>query len=249
MILNAIVDDIIRKRFEEFNETVSKELNIPLKKLKSLYEENVSRETPSKARCETPSKARRETPDDDKVNITKTDQIIDERIFKYTVPELKNLCKEKKLKCGGKKSELISRLLGKEVTDEQIKESITTKSKVSTKNENRNYSKVVEKLKQTIPTILIRRNAFNNYEHPPSGLVFNSDKYVYGKQKDDGSIDTDLTYDDIQTCKRYKFKFIMPENLEKNLSLENVHIDELDELEKGEASVEEGESEEEDEDE
>ena len=74
---------------------------------------------------------------------------------------------------------------------------------------------------------MIRRNKFNNYEHPETSLIFdNETKLVIGKQKDDGTIDQ-LTEDDIDQCNAFKFKFKIPSDLDQKLNLGDVKVDEL----------------------
>ena len=89
----------------------------------------------------------------------------------------------------------MARLVGKEEKKEKKKGTDPAKTPV------------IKKLTANIPNILIRRNKFNNYEHPESGLVFdNQEKIVIGKQNDDGNID-DLTEEDIDKCNAFKFRY------------------------------------------
>ena len=49
------------------------------------------------------------------------------------------------------------------------------------------------------------------------GLVFSKlDKNVIGKQNEDGTI-IELTKNDIELCNKFKFKYILPENLNEKL--------------------------------
>ena len=156
-----------------------------------------------------------------------------ETLLKCNKQELNAMCKKRGLKCSGTKSELLSRLLGKEVVvDKKVTKKTVNKSKVETTD-------VVKKLTAKIPNIVIRRNQFNNYEHPDSKLIFdNETKYVIGKQNDDGSVD-DLTEDDIDLCNAFKFKFKLPDNLDSKVSLDDVIVDELEEEEEDLDEIEE----------
>ncbi len=88
---------------------------------------------------------------------------------------------------------------------------------------------IIKKLMSAQPCLAIRRNQHGNHEHPESGLVFNSKtKKVIGKQMDDGTV-ADLTTEDINLCNKYKFDFILPENLDANTTLDDEQVDELDE--------------------
>jgi hypothetical protein len=147
------------------------------------------------------------------------------------------LCKTHGYKSTGTKDVLISRLLGK--TDEEIKETLAAKEsstkkpgsdpkKPSSKQLKKiETSKVVEKLTVNVPSIILRKNRFNNYEHAETGFIFDKNKLVIGKQNDDGTVDN-LTEEDIDRCNAYKFKLELPENLDEHISLKDVKIDELD---------------------
>lgn len=154
--------------------------------------------------------------------------------------ELIALCKKFNLKCSGTKSILLNRLLGKEQSPVNTKTTKTTKTIKKVE-----ITPVAKKLTANIPNILIRRNQFNNYEHPETGLVFdNSTKIVIGKQNNNGSVDI-LTEEDIDQCNAFKFKFKLPENLDHKSTLEDVEVDELEDEESEELELEEDDLEEE----
>ena len=130
------------------------------------------------------------------------------------------MCKARGHKCSGTKSVLLGRLLNKE-------EAPAKKKTSSKEKKHPEKTPVAKKLSANIPNILIRRNQFNNYEHPETGLVFdNKDRVVIGKQNDDGTID-DLTEEDIDQCNAFKFKYKIPVNLDHKSTLANVKVDEL----------------------
>lgn len=134
--------------------------------------------------------------------------------------ELSNICKEKGLKVSGTKAELISRINSCSDSKKVEKvEKINNKSPPVIK-------KLVEKL---IPNITIKRNKFDNFEHQETGFVFNNKtQKVYGKQNEDGTIE-DLTSEDIDLCNKYKFSYIIPENLDKK-NLKKVDVKELEDI-------------------
>lgn len=154
--------------------------------------------------------------------------------------ELIALCKSHGHKCSGSKSILINRLLGKDDSGAPVKSKKTVSKVPEIKS-----TPAVKKLTANIPNILIRRNQYNNYEHPETGLVFNNEtKVVIGKQNEDGSIDP-LTDEDIDKCNAFKFKFNIPTNLDHKSTLKEVKVDELSEDEDDEElQVEEDEEEE-----
>ena len=144
--------------------------------------------------------------DDDKQKIVNA-------LSRLTKPELIELCKTKNLKTKGTKAELIE-ILSKEETNKIVVK--------STENMN---TKLVAK----VPSIAIKRNQFQNFEHEETSFVFdNKEKKVYGKQNPDGSI-SPLTKDDINLCNKYKFTYIIPDNLySKNTKTEDEDLEELD---------------------
>jgi hypothetical protein len=130
-------------------------------------------------------------------------------LSRLTKPELVELCKTKNLKAKGTKAELI------EILSNDESKKITVKS-----SENIN-SKLVAK----VPSIAIKRNKFNNFEHEETSFIFdNKEKKVYGKQNSDGSV-CPLTKDDINLCNKYKFSYVIPDNLD---SKNNDELEELD---------------------
>ena len=179
---------------------------------------------------ETPKKLQRvmtETPSEPQVNVEESE------LLKCNKTQLIAMCKTYGHKCSGTKDILISRLLGKTLTDE--KKVVSTKvGKAKVASEKLEATPVVKKLTSNIPDILIKRNNFNNYEHIETGFIYNNDtKTIIGKQKSDGSIE-DLTEDDIDKCNAFKFKYDLPKNLDHKLTLEDVKVDELDEEEEEE---------------
>jgi hypothetical protein len=178
--------------------------------------------------------------------VTTTEDITMERLVKATKPELSGMCKAHGLKCTGKKDELVDRLKELLKTSEVATKPETAKTataktsatkpetakppqKLATKSESKTATasmEVIKKLTSKIPNMAIRKNAFGNYEHPETSLVFEKDTHkVIGKQLDSGKIAT-LTDEDIEQCKKFKFTYEIPDNLDKNNT--NVKIAELD---------------------
>lgn len=168
---------------------------------------------------------------------TESEPLTKAKIAKCSVAELKLLCKERSLKLSGKKDELVARLL--ETLDNGT---ITTeKNEKPQKSKAKNEKVVIQKIEKEQTPTAIRRNKFNNYEHPPTRLVFRSEtKKAYGKQSDDGEI-ISLTDDDIELCKQYKFEYELPENLDMDTDINTIKIKELED-DDDEIIVEEQES-------
>lgn len=152
----------------------------------------------------------------EKVDPPKEEQIND-LILKGTRPILAGLCKKYGLKTTGKKEELRERLLKSDLK----------KNFNPVKNSNKK-TEDVPVLKQTIiSTIQISKNKYGNYVHNDTGLVFSkTDKTVLGKQMEDGKI-VDLQKEDIEVCNQYKFKYKLPENLNKGKKVD-IRIGEID---------------------
>ena len=145
------------------------------------------------------------------------------KLLTMKVPELKAMCKQKGLKSTGKKDELLALLLKGEVGSTPVKtEPKPAKTKLLTPT-------VVKKLSGLNSTIALRKNSHGNHEHPETSFVFDpKTKKVIGKQNDDGKIDP-LSEEDIDICNKYKFSYILPDNLDSNVKLEDEHVEELDE--------------------
>ena len=133
------------------------------------------------------------------------------------------LCKERGLKTTGTKNDLIALLEG----GNKVKE----KTKTSPK---KNIPKIINTLKTNIETVPIRKNKFGNLEDPKTSFVFDrKSRKVIGKQNPDGTIE-ELTKDDIDICKKQKYEYMLPSNLDKQLKLEDEKIAELEEEEEEE---------------
>ena len=203
---------------------ISEKYNIPIDELKNIWS-GKDKETVSDSEQSRPKRLLRSVN-----NTNSDDELCREKLVNCTKVELHALCKKYNKKVSGKKNDLLERLLSSDEENNTRVKSGNTKNKVSSKVD----IPVIKNIKSKIPTILIRRNKYNNYEHSDSKLLFNSDKKVYGKQNDDGTVDG-LTDEDINMCNAYKFSYIMPENLDKDNGVEvSVNDNELEELEEDE---------------
>ena len=139
----------------------------------------------------------------------KLTQFNDIDLYSFTLPILKGLCKERNIKVSGKKEELISRLLSNNIINDDKIVKVEKVEKIKKKSPVKipNIIKNIEK-----PIINVRRNQFGNYEHMETHLVFNKDNKVFAYQNDDGNL-RNLLKDDIELCKKFKFEYIIPENL------------------------------------
>ena len=211
MSLNNKLDNLIK----EFCKNISITYDLPEEDLYGIWKgEKVNKE---KKATKIEVKDEEKNPD---TEITK------EKIMVATKDMLAAMCKKKGLKMSGKKEELVSRLLDS-LSSSSSSSSLSAKPSSS---KTKDDSPVVKAAKASIGELAIRRNKHGNFEHMQTGLVFNTEKQVYGKQLDSGEVKP-LTSEDIETCKKYKFLFKLPENLNVNKSLDDIKVDEIEEEE------------------
>lgn len=155
-----------------------------------------------------------------------------EELNKLTKQKLIELCKSKGKKCTGTKVELISYLLS-DTTSSNATTSITT-SNATTSNATTSSNITQQELKNNKPVIpkpvslAISKNKYGNFEHRETSFIFdNKTKKVIGKQNENGTV-SELSKDDINLCNKFKFQYILPENLNKKTNLDDIHVDDLD---------------------
>jgi hypothetical protein len=169
---------------------------------------------------------------------------VDNQLMKLGRNELVEMCKGKGLKVGGTKNDLVSRIQQYEnnKTNNVFK---TENEKSQVKSNGQQASNVViNKLVEKIPVIEIKKNKFGNYEHYDSSLVFdNKTQKIYGKQSSDGTI-LKLTKEDIDTCNKYKFSYVLPDNLDEDDD-EEIEYEEVVEVDDEQAADEEEDDDEE----
>ena len=214
MSFSEKIKNSIDELIENYIITISNEFNIPENRLKEIFNNTSNIKTVQNLVIKDVDK-------DISKDISKDKDV---NLSKLTKNELIEMCKTKNIKTNSKntKSELIDMLKN-------------TQSKVSI-----NTDSITKKLIATIPTISIKRNKFNNYEHEETSFVFNNkEKKVYGKQKSDGTIEP-LTKKDIDLCNKYKFSYYIPDNLNENKNIDNNDFEEeLEEEVDDEEDVEE----------
>lgn len=136
---------------------------------------------------------------------------------KIKTKELAEICVGKNLKRSGTKKELIQRIIDSENGVMCKTQTTITPPAVAPVSIQRQTPVVQQTLKQTLAHV-IRKNIFGNYEHIETGLVFNKlTMRVQGIQLPTGCIG-DLTTELIDLCNKFKFKYEMPENLNRHMS-------------------------------
>lgn len=179
-----------------------------------------------------------------------TGLVVDNQLMKLGRNELVEMCKGKGLKVGGTKNDLVSRI--QQYENNKTTNIFKTENEKSQVKSNGPASNVViSKLVEKIPVIEIKKNKFGNYEHFDSSLVFdNKTQKIYGKQSSDGTI-SKLTKEDIDTCNKYKFSYVLPDNLDEDddEEIEYEEVVEVDDEKVADEEEEEEDDEEQDEEE
>lgn len=136
-----------------------------------------------------------------------------------TKSQLIEMCKSKNLKVSGNKTELITRILEFESKPQSV---------VSTSVGVPQQPQIIKKLVEKIPKLEIKRNAAGYFVHAETSFVFDTKtQKVYGKLVGEDKID-ELSAEDIDICNKYKFSYILPNNLDKKINILDVKVDELD---------------------
>jgi len=136
-----------------------------------------------------------------------------------TKTQLIEMCKTKNLKVSGNKTELIARILEVESKTQPV-----APAPVGIPQQPQIIKKLVEK----IPKLEIKRNAAGYFVHAETSFVFDTKtQKVYGKLIGEDKIE-ELTAEDIDICNKYKFSYILPNNLDKKINILDVKVDELD---------------------
>lgn len=131
---------------------------------------------------------------------------INKTLTKYKKTELSIICKQYKLKCSGKKAELVSR-----IEDYLKNNKVNTETKNDTKQPEQKFSNPIL---QAQNKIIIKKNMYGNYEHKKTHLVFDTiQRVVVGYQEQDGSV-VSLTPNHLKTCLEYDFNYKLPDNIE-----------------------------------
>ena len=207
MSLTEQLNEIVNRTIEDYISELAKEFNIPRQRLFDIWEKKETHSTSTSHSHSNSTSPRPPTP-----TPTPNPQSIS-LLSKLGKNELIEHCKAKGFKISGTKQELIDRLTG--VTTP----SVTTPSKSITKSKTPPHPEkptVISKLiNPFVPSITVKRNKYNRHEHVDTKFILHSvSQKVIGKQNyETGEVDS-LTTDDIETCKKYKLQYQIPENLD-----------------------------------
>jgi hypothetical protein len=234
MAMERQLTNQLNNNIEKYIQSISSKFNIDRSDLLSLWntEMNISGDRNNSDNVGTES-----------LSTASNNNVDHSHILNCTKSELVDMCKIRKLRYSGTKKVLISRLTGQDVVS-QPKSKKNKKEKVNNektirpkKSKQVKLPSILVKLAENRVSINISRNQFNNFEHKETSLIFDqATQRAIGTQNSNGSINV-LTPDDINQCNKYKFAYVIPENLDEKTSLEDVKVDELEE----EAEEKEGE--------
>ena len=221
----------------EFCETIAQKFGLNKMDVYALWSDD---QAPTSASSHSSPKSEK----GDKTASVDVSEMTPEKVLTCTKDYLMAYCKSKGLKQSGKKEEIIQRVL------DSLKAAPASSAKASASGSKSKapapVAPVLASVAEKSGTLEIRKNKFGNEEHFESGLVFNKEtKMVIGKQNPNGKLES-LTDKDIETCKKYKFLYKLPENLSVDKGLQNVKVDELDEEDEEELDEDDIEEEEDD---
>jgi hypothetical protein len=241
------------KQFEsllsEVCETIASKFNLDKDEVFSALQED------SKPAKKKSAASRESSSEDDNVSVKSSDESISiEKAMNpaTTKDYLKAFCKSKGLTQSGKKEDIVKRVLDylKKDSSQTTITPIKTVAKPTSSKSSKTAStpSVISSVVEKAGVNEIRKNKFGNYEHYESGLVFMKDSSTaIGHQNEEtGKIDS-LTDRDIEMCKKFKFTYKIPANLNVGKGLENVKVDDLDDDEEDEEELDEDDLEEEEE--
>ena len=128
------------------------------------------------------------------------------RLQALSKQELIERCRERNVNCYGTKFDMVQRLLSAD------------------------RKGVLQEIRHKISPVHIKKVG-GQYVHEESGLIFDPrERRVIGRRGEDGNV-MSLRYNDIQTCLRYKFRYVLPPNLAESRA--RIHSE--DEAEKAES--------------
>ena len=229
---------------EEFCKKLSVQYNLDEKEVYSLWTEKKVKDsteeksdknkeekpkTSSSKPAETENKEEKTKP----VSGEKSSEITSEHISnpKTTRDMLVAMCKAKGIKQSGKKDELVARLL-ESISSSNINSDVVPIKVTIPKGTEKSVIKTIKP-----SSLTIRKNSAGNFEHFETHLVFGLDKIVYGTQTDIGVVD--LTDSDIENCRKFKFTYKIPENLNNSKSLNDIKVEEIDDDDVDDEDIEE----------
>jgi hypothetical protein len=242
--INKLVSDLVQTEITEIINKISQHFNISIEEIKELIKKD---EEEPKIAQKTRAKPKPKSEEESNKEPVSLGESIPEDVAslaKYTKAQLAGICKKKGLKVSGTNSELMNRIIdsNREGEGSSSSEPLKTVAKktVAKKAAVKSEPSILKKITQVAPVIQIKRNSFGNYEHTESHLVFDKeDRVVIGRQMSDGIV-IDIDDNDIEICKKYKFDYRLPENLDKNKkNADDVIIDEMGEEELNEEDFEE----------
>jgi SAP domain len=117
--------------------------------------------------------------------------------------QLTAVCAEMGIDSSGSRQDMIDRIKSNKCETPMVK---STAAKPSEEK-----GSIIEMIKKSSDKIIITRNKFGLHEHLETGLVFNENREVVGRQDPSGDI-LQLEEDDFDTCHRFNFNYVIPDS-------------------------------------
>ena len=230
MSFSQVLSDSVNKVIETYISKVSSQFNISKEDLLKLWNgEKVSTSATTKAQ-----------------ESTVAPLPLSPELANLSYKELVAQCKSRGLKAVGNKEQLLERLTGGanasanvSSSESKVSESNATESKPKSRSSSSKKTKtkkdaeepvqkpVIKSVQATIKPMEIKKNKFGNFENPETGFIFDrASREVIGKQGADGKV-LPLEESDIETCNKFKFKYVLPDNL--NSKDKKVVIEDMEE--------------------
>ena len=231
MSFSQLVHSAVEKVVFSYIDTVVNKYDLNSDELYRLWGEKCEAIYETKTQKSSPKK---DVPTSNEADV---DDLSPKRLSGASKKELQALCRYHGYKVTGNKDILKNRLLGKDPDGKSRKSSVASVKKSKKQTPPPEQKEIVKKVQAQIPSVSVRRNEHGNFVHPESGLLFDRDSQkIVGRQLDDGTIIKQLTDEDIQVCKRFKFAYDLPQNLDKN-TLDKYEAIEVAEMTDDEESI------------
>jgi hypothetical protein len=204
----------IEKHIDSLLTTISTKYNIDKNELKNLWC-NLDESTNVEVGSQRTEEVTQSVPVTETTTTTTTEKAYDiTKIHEYDVKTLKGILKSLGLKVSGKKADLLSRIMN---SDKEPKKSPSRKSpaKTSSSKKKKQTRLLPVNGKVELQKRQIHFKKIDDFHvHEDSNLIIDSEtKMIIGKYDIDTKSMVNLTESDIETCKQYKFRYNVPDNL------------------------------------
>jgi hypothetical protein len=226
--LNNIIDDIISKYINDYNERISNKYKIPYEDLDNIWKKLIIPSPDTDTDTDTDNTQEVTTEPDSKNDNIECETVVTRGTCCYVFSKGQNKGKscETKLKTNNKYCSKHKKYENKVTKTKKI---LPKTKKISSYVNVKNTKKLNSSSEDT--NIILRKNKkINKFWHSETKLVFKSDKepIVIGKYEDDMFIN-DLSEEDINKCIRMNFKYEKSE-IKKAIEDNNLKIKDVEDI-------------------